>query len=68
MPISSAPIFKRTSCTATRTLEWNPLDTAPLDDAAMGKMMRELEASGVLPGFRADTAQVRANAQWSDDG
>ena len=34
-------------------------DTVPIDSVTMGRFVRDLEASGATPGFRADTAQVR---------
>jgi len=43
-------------------LVWDPADTRPIDDATMGELVQGLETSGVLPGFRADTAQVRENS------
>jgi hypothetical protein len=42
-------------------LEWDADDTAPIDEAGMGKFVRGMESSGTIPGFRADTAQIYDN-------
>ena len=40
-------------------LVWNSQDTVPIDSVTLGKLVRDLESSGAIPGFRADTAQLR---------
>jgi hypothetical protein len=42
-------------------LEWDTEDSALIDENGMGKLVRGLESSGAIPGFRADTAQVYEN-------
>jgi hypothetical protein len=42
-------------------LVWDPEDTTYIDNTTMGELVRSLESSGALPGFRADTAQIREN-------
>ena len=42
-------------------LVWEAENKTTLDDATMGEMTRGLESSDGIPGFRADTAQVREN-------
>lgn len=37
-------------------------DTLSIDSVTMGQFVRDLEASGTTPGFRADTAQIREYA------
>ena len=40
---------------------WDSEDTTSIDNTTMGELVRGLESSGAIPGFRADTAQVREN-------
>ncbi len=40
---------------------WDSDDTTSINDATMGELMRSLESSGAIPGFRADTARVLEN-------
>lgn len=40
-------------------LSWDSTDTRSLDNTAMGEMVKELEAPGGIPGFRADVVQLR---------
>jgi hypothetical protein len=42
--------------------EWDQNSDVPIDENSMGQFVRALEASGAIPGFRADTAQVYENA------
>jgi hypothetical protein len=42
--------------------EWNLNDPKPVDENSMGELVRALESSGAIPGFRADTAKVYENA------
>ena len=42
-------------------LKWDPDDSAPIDEYSMGELVRSLEASGLVPGFRSDTAQMYEN-------
>jgi hypothetical protein len=42
-------------------IEWDPNDPNPIDENSMGQLVRSLESSGAIPGFRADTAQVYEN-------
>jgi hypothetical protein len=42
-------------------LAWDSKDATRLDNATLGEMVQSLEASQEIPGFRADTAQVREN-------
>jgi hypothetical protein len=42
-------------------IEWGLNDSRPVDENAMGDLVRSLESSGAIPGFRADTAQVYEN-------
>jgi hypothetical protein len=42
-------------------IEWGVNDPRPLDQNSMGELVRSLESSGAIPGFRADTAQVYEN-------
>jgi hypothetical protein len=37
---------------------WDAEMAQPLDNALMGQLVREMEAPGGIPGFRADTAQL----------
>lgn len=37
---------------------WDAEMAQPLDNALMGQFVREMEAPGGIPGFRADTAQI----------
>jgi hypothetical protein len=41
--------------------EWLVNDSTPIDENSMGQLIRSLESSGAIPGFRADTAQVYEN-------
>lgn len=43
-------------------LVWDPDDAVPLDNDAMGQVVRGLEAPGGIPGFRAAVAQLYTNA------
>jgi hypothetical protein len=38
--------------------KWDQNDSTVLDNANMGKLVRDLEAQTTLPGFRVDTAQI----------
>jgi hypothetical protein len=40
------------------TVRWDSRDTLSLNQSSMGELARELETSGVIPGFRVDTAQI----------
>ena len=40
-------------------LAWNPKDATPIDNDAMGRLVRDLETSGAIPGFRANVVQLR---------
>lgn len=40
------------------TVRWDSQDTLSLNASSMGELARELETSGVIPGFRVDTAQI----------
>jgi len=42
-------------------LVWDSNDTSAIDNDALGAVVQSLEASNAIPGFRADTAQVREN-------
>jgi hypothetical protein len=42
-------------------LTWDPGDAVPLDNDAMGQVVRGLEAPGGIPGFRAVVAQLYTN-------
>ena len=42
-------------------LAWDSDDTTSLSNATMGGLIRDLESSGDIPGFRADTAQLHEN-------
>jgi hypothetical protein len=42
--------------------EWDLNDQTIIDEISMGELVRVLESSGAIPGFRADTAQVYENA------
>ncbi len=42
-------------------LAWDSKDATRLDNATLGELVQGLEASQDIPGFRADTAQVREN-------
>jgi hypothetical protein len=43
-------------------LAWDPEDTTnSIDNTTMGRLVRDLESSGDIPGFRADTVQLREN-------
>jgi hypothetical protein len=39
-------------------LKWDPADTAMLDNANMGELVRGLETQSFIPGFRVETAQI----------
>jgi hypothetical protein len=43
-------------------IEWDLNDPKPVDENSMGELVRGLESSGAIPGFRADNAQVYENA------
>ncbi len=40
------------------TVRWDSQDALSLNESSMGELARELETSGVIPGFRVDTAQI----------
>ena len=40
-------------------LVWNPEDTATIDNDTMGRLVRDIETSGAIPGFRANVVQLR---------
>lgn len=42
-------------------LVWDGADTQPIDNATMGRLVRDLEASGGLPGLRVRTSIVEEN-------
>lgn len=46
------------------TVRWDSHDSLPLNEAAMGELARELETSGVIPGFRVDTAQIYETSNY----
>lgn len=43
-------------------LAWNDSDTQAIDNATMGRLTRELESSGALPGLRVTTSAINENA------
>jgi hypothetical protein len=42
-------------------LDWDPKDAISLDNATMGDLVQGLESPKGIPGFHADTAQLREN-------
>jgi hypothetical protein len=42
-------------------LIWDGADTQPIDNATMGRLVRDLEASGGLPGLRVRTSVIEQN-------
>ena len=40
-------------------LAWDPEDTVAIDNDSMGRLVRDLETSGAIPGFRANVVQLR---------
>ncbi len=42
-------------------LTWQDPDAQAIDNATMGRLVRELESSGSIPGFRATTSQIIQN-------
>lgn len=42
---------------------WDSDDSAALDSAKMGQLVRDLEASGVIPGFRASVVQLHEDGE-----
>lgn len=42
-------------------LVWQDSDTQPIDNATMGRLVRELESSGALPGLRVRTSVIEEN-------
>jgi hypothetical protein len=42
-------------------LDWDPSDTTSLDNATLGELIQGFESPKGIPGFRADTAQLREN-------
>lgn len=42
-------------------LVWDGADTQPVDNATMGRLVRELESSGALPGLRVRTSVISEN-------
>ena len=55
------PDIKKNFTFGFSELTWDSNDTAPIDENSMGELVRGLESSGSIPGFRADTAQVYEN-------
>ena len=43
-------------------LVWDSETTLPLDNITMGELVRDLESSGAIPGFRADTVQLHEDS------
>lgn len=43
-------------------LVWSANDTQAIDNASLGRLVRDLESSGAIPGFRANTSQIFGNA------
>lgn len=41
---------------------WEANETHPMNENSMGELVREIESSGAIPGFRLDTAQVYENS------
>ncbi len=54
------PDIKKNVIFGFSDLSWDSSDSYPLDSMSIGKLVRDLEASGI-PGFRADTVQVYDN-------
>ena len=52
------PDLKKNVLFGFSTLAWNPEDAQPIDNAQMGKLVRDLESSGDIPGFHVTTAQL----------
>ncbi|MBI5964805.1 MAG: hypothetical protein HY863_15100 [Chloroflexi bacterium] len=56
------PDIKKNIIFGFSKLAWDPKDTTnSIDSATMGELVRDLESSGDIPGFRADTVQLREN-------
>jgi hypothetical protein len=41
---------------------WQANETHPMNENSMGELVREIESSGAIPGFRLDTAQIYENS------
>lgn len=52
------PDIEKNTLFGFSNIEWNSDDTHPMNENSMGELVRDLESSGVIPGFRMDTAQV----------
>ncbi len=52
------PDIEKNTLFGFSTVGWNSDDTHPMNEASMGYLLRDLESSGDIPGFRMDTAQV----------
>jgi hypothetical protein len=55
------PDLKKNVLLGYSKLSWDLDDTTLIDNYSMGELVRGLESSGGIPGFRASTAQVREN-------
>ena len=55
------PDLEKNSAFGFSEIEWDTNTPDPIDENSMGQMVRTLESSGAIPGFRADTAQVYEN-------
>ncbi len=55
------PDLKKNVLLGYSKLAWDLDDTTLIDNFAMGELVRGLESSGGIPGFRASTAQIREN-------
>jgi hypothetical protein len=55
------PDIKKKTLFGFSKLAWDSEDTTSLDNAMMGELVRDLESSGDIPGFRADTVQLYEN-------
>jgi len=56
------PDIKKNVMLGYSKLVWDSETALPLDSAAMGELVRGLEAPGGIPGFRADTAQLHEDS------
>lgn len=58
------PDFEKNFMFGFSTVRWDSHDTLPLNEASMGELTRELESSGIIPGFRVDTAQIYETSNY----
>jgi hypothetical protein len=56
------PDIKKNVIFGFSKLIWDSEDSVAIDNEAMGKVVRELEAPGGIPGFRADNAQIHEDS------